>query len=1274
MYLSDDIITTLDYVSENYLKKPYTDADKRGVFINARGLQLEYPHSAPLELEEHAVYRPNHGPAHNTRVVAKVRDVAAMYTDPSINRNSAAQQIFAELNTPTVLAKLEIVCAFYVAGRESEAGFSADPQSPYQQYRRAAAQAFLDYAQQLSAKTNSPSFSETELQLYANILQDPYYNPSTDGSALNQNNANTQNTTAQQSRTAAIKAILSSCHALDLGRCFGSDKMTKKLAEVATPLDTASDLSTIAIWKLFAKSEIQQLLIGSKTRSSFNTETQTFAPSHQRVRTFLFMLANNNSKLCARLVNLAEHIGSLSQARSLANILNRYAKHQQLDLFKHFLSRIESTAQSSKSEDNLQTLIDQENQAHPTHEGRIFKSVRNDAACFEDYFEKELIFPEIPHQNLRNYPRKKYTVRHNGKDQYEIVPTNKANPTRKPRLSPAEKATFTQHQSSSYSNDDAGYNPPVFGHQANRAELLVGISLALKDCQIWRVLMYDGGTVSRPYDFDSKDQAQEFLQKMLDAGIYHRSVSSLQEYGLRNNENKHNEVMARYQWNFTDQSSHITVFTNNLESRLLAQVRALSLATRLQGKYPDKQITVPISIYPEYILYTDQDQQRDQLEAVRTYGEYLLVQQWLKGDFNVSEDTTAIAFFKAIDLLKKTNLSVYQQAKATLDAAIPELLQLKSNLYQAFGYLPISQFETFMEIIYPEETALKIFTHLIQKHTKSAQDFEQLLAAIDIEHIVSHRKIELVIQVLEKKLSIFANSAYNTVLFLTYLNEHQLDEQAIVVREKIIAYINSNKKLLQAFEKMGYRGNTRYLISLVLDIKPDWLDAESLRIIFSESSFINDEHFNKDIPMIIKSVIKSSEDISQAFACDSYSFCAKPLEIIVDLIPELLTIEHIIRIFNSVNITQKTSLPDKIKATIDSKYFSASDINLIVEKVKNHANFQLLLATFGKKLLSSLQTAKALLTFIHYGGVQAIEENRQVILFALQKCVRTPKDFQDILRMLPLAINESDKTCVSFILTTFDKNITTLIDSEETLISFINKASIKKCREHEATLLSKIKTHCASFKSSLALFDNINVRNSNKKYLLAINPLRPELSNIITNTEDLINFMKKIPHRKLILIEKELGLAIRNIINTPNAWQKIATTLNFFWLGPEKVDYLFNALTPHLSKLIIHKKDVIQLIKGVTDDCFTKSAAIFQQLLLSNVSSSSELKDIIIELKQPANSKKSATLAAFKAKLQSIEQNRSRPSLQGLFKQASKTEQNTTELKQAISNSVVKGS
>ncbi|OGT47259.1 MAG: hypothetical protein A3E82_06645 [Gammaproteobacteria bacterium RIFCSPHIGHO2_12_FULL_38_11] len=291
--------------------------------------------------------------------------------------------------------------------------------------------------------------------------------------------------------------------------------------------------------------------------------------------------------------------------------------------------------------------------------GRIFKSIRADEQDYWEKFVEELLNPENPEyrfEKRKEFDRFPFTVRLNSKTaQYEVVETAK-NPATQRKSNPlyplSEKMSVTKQQSVSYANPKEGYVPPVFGwDRNNRKQLLVGVSFVPADCFFWLMAVYDVGTYARTKDFHTREEADAYLDAKIKNGFYHTSLEALEATGKKYLRN-HNELLAGLKWNLNG-SAHITVFSNNLESRLLAQLRATDLQKRLEEKYPDqKPIVVPISIYPNFDFYTREMQQADLYEVMKNseLSHYALAIKFIK--------TGEISFDLNINFLSCFNLLV----------------------------------------------------------------------------------------------------------------------------------------------------------------------------------------------------------------------------------------------------------------------------------------------------------------------------------------------------------------------------------------------------------------------------------------------------------------------------------------------------------------------------------------------------------------------------------------------------------------------------------------
>lgn len=257
----------------------------------------------------------------------------------------------------------------------------------------------------------------------------------------------------------------------------------------------------------------------------------------------------------------------------------------------------------------------------------LIKTIRDDEYDFWYPFCAEILSPEnsLLRFEKRKGNRQPYAVRlmtnEAGEPFYEIAPT-KVNGTEPhtPKLSPEIKQTVTKHQSATLvAWDDEGnehFLPPVFGHarNSNDESPLIGVTIDAKDAIAWLISIYDKGTVGRPLD-GKKADIEKKLEALLTQNVLHLSYESLIQFAKTLFPQKHNEILAGLSWNL-DRSSQLTIFKDNLHSRLLAQLRAVDLKKRLEAKYPEKQIEMPpITFYnagsTPFTIYTNEQQQAD---------------------------------------------------------------------------------------------------------------------------------------------------------------------------------------------------------------------------------------------------------------------------------------------------------------------------------------------------------------------------------------------------------------------------------------------------------------------------------------------------------------------------------------------------------------------------------------------------------------------------------------------------------------------------------------
>ena len=266
----------------------------------------------------------------------------------------------------------------------------------------------------------------------------------------------------------------------------------------------------------------------------------------------------------------------------------------------------------------------------------FFKSIRADA---NDYWEHGLygekrgymywVTPSPincdPHPPNRLSPKKRFTVKmvkHHEGTHWKVVERRNAPPTH----STKEKERFSKFSSLSYARPLEGYQPKVFGWNRGSFECLVGIRMEEKDVLINRIMSRDIAAIMRPYDFNDKQKAEELLKKKLSNYSYCNSLNELVQSGLVYT---YNEVLGRVK-----KISAIAIFSDNLQSRLLAQLRARQYEKRLKeqakefGESFEQSYTIPIVYYipddqKNHSVYNSKAQQ-DDLAAVKDgqFGQY----------------------------------------------------------------------------------------------------------------------------------------------------------------------------------------------------------------------------------------------------------------------------------------------------------------------------------------------------------------------------------------------------------------------------------------------------------------------------------------------------------------------------------------------------------------------------------------------------------------------------------------------------------------------------
>ena len=193
---------------------------------------------------------------------------------------------------------------------------------------------------------------------------------------------------------------------------------------------------------------------------------------------------------------------------------------------------------------------------------------------------------------------KKYTVRSTGPHERSEKPSPYL-PLSPEKIQKKKKKT-SKHQSVSLVTPEAQIR--VFGHNRDRSDKLAGVLMDADDAMINRMFIYDGGTIQRPYESDTQEEALKYFQTKTNPNnpILFSTMDDFEEAVAKQKDN-YNEVLARIKWDIS--SCAIGVFSDNFEARCIAQFYARRMRDRLkeqyreQGKYLDDSYQVPIIYY-----------------------------------------------------------------------------------------------------------------------------------------------------------------------------------------------------------------------------------------------------------------------------------------------------------------------------------------------------------------------------------------------------------------------------------------------------------------------------------------------------------------------------------------------------------------------------------------------------------------------------------------------------------------------------------------------------
>lgn len=227
---------------------------------------------------------------------------------------------------------------------------------------------------------------------------------------------------------------------------------------------------------------------------------------------------------------------------------------------------------------------------------------------------------------LRHLARKKYIVkegavlvRYAGKLYYTDA---NGNPNllarRPPRHTKEAKAGFSTPQSTSFISADTP-EKPIFLPGKNEAYIGVAFSMdATLEHGYYN--LSDGGTIGRRNEFDSFQEAQEFLENthnktvFIDLEAFKEALRRAKAEGLgQKGIFHHNEVLMRLRWT---PGCRVMIFADSLDSRLAAEHLAREISQLYGVEKPDIYFYIPGNP-KNYTQYDAQQLQADKASASR---------------------------------------------------------------------------------------------------------------------------------------------------------------------------------------------------------------------------------------------------------------------------------------------------------------------------------------------------------------------------------------------------------------------------------------------------------------------------------------------------------------------------------------------------------------------------------------------------------------------------------------------------------------------------------
>lgn len=202
-HLHPSVKEALDFSYQEYYSKPFPDSFR--------------PKEAKWEVNGETIHRYNHGLAHAARKAFSIPFILKFFEKHGLDHlTDQLKDRFAKEGRENVIAKLQIVMAFEVAGRESECG-SRDNLETYTKYLTQSKDAFKQFCYQKDLIGNNKLFKdEAELESYAKTIKEKFPNRSL-GNKMD-----------------VITAIVDASHTLDEFRCYWPSRMREEIGTLNT--------------------------------------------------------------------------------------------------------------------------------------------------------------------------------------------------------------------------------------------------------------------------------------------------------------------------------------------------------------------------------------------------------------------------------------------------------------------------------------------------------------------------------------------------------------------------------------------------------------------------------------------------------------------------------------------------------------------------------------------------------------------------------------------------------------------------------------------------------------------------------------------------------------------------------------------------------------------------------------------------------------------------------------------------------------------------------